>query len=231
MTVYDISELINDDYNKFLEFDEKTGKELSEEIIYHALKDDINEYREEMYEIVDDYKKEDNVDIYYEDLLKPSHDLREFYNVYIVNDSSNKAIVDYVESDDFIEISKYSGISYGERLESIVSSWRDTHDFIDADYILGLIDDELYNLREEPVGYDPEAKSAFSVAFDASDSIFNTITENVEESFQGHLYGIKSWVSQFRNSPDLQLLSKTAKDLGLEYDDEKNKMIFNKGGN
>src|SRR5699024_11003475 len=120
MTVYDISEIINDDYDKFLDFNEKTGNELSEELIYNALKNEVNEFREEMYEIVNDYKKEDNVDIYYEDLLKPSHDLREFYNTYIVNDSSNKSIVDDVYSQDFDDISNYSDMDYGEALEDIV---------------------------------------------------------------------------------------------------------------
>lgn len=228
MTVHDISELINDDYDKFLEFNEKTGNELLEELIYNALKNEINEFREEMYEIVNDYKKEDNVDIYYEDLLKPSHDLREFYNTYIVNDSSNKSIVDDVYSQDFDDISNYSDIDYGEALEDIVSGWKDTHDFIDVDHILGLIDDELDGLKENSHEYDMESGSAYSVPFDPSDNIFSTMIENVEESFQEHLISTKTWVSRFKNSPDVQLLSKVAGELGLKYDDEKNKIIFNK---
>lgn len=228
MTVHDISELINDDYDKFLDFNEKTGNEMIEELTYHAFKDFVQEYREEMYGAITDLKKEDNIDVYYDDMLKPSHDLREFYDTYVVNDSSNKVIVDEVYSERFDDIYNLSGIEYGEALESIVSGWRDSNYLVDADQILDMINDEIDELKENSFDYDYESNSVHSIPFDPSDRIFNTIEENVEDNIQGHLMSVKTWVSRFKNSPDTQLLSKVAGELGLKYDDEKNKIIFDK---
>lgn len=228
MTVHDISELINDDYDKFLEFNEKTGNEMIEELTYHAFKDSVQEYREEMYGAITDLKKEDNIDVYYDDMLKPSHDLREFYDNFVVNNSSNyKVIVDDVYSKDFDDISQFDGIDYGESMESIVVRWKDSSFFIEADFILDMIDDELSELRENDREYDYESGSTNFIPFD-SERIFMRMVENVEESVQYHLKYVKDEVSKFKNSPDTQLLSKVAGELGLKYDDEKNKIIYNK---
>lgn len=228
MTVHDISELINEDYDKFLELNEKTGNEMIEELTYHAFKDFVQEYREEMYGAITDLKKEDNIDVYYDEMLKPSYNLRDFYNTYVVNDSSNKVIVDEVYSERFDDIYNLSGIEYGKALESIVSDWRDSNYLVDADQILDMINDEIDELKENSFDYDYESNSVHSIPFDPSDRIFNTIEENVEDNIQGHLMSVKTWVSRFKNSPDTQLLSKVAGELGLKYDDEKNKIIFNK---
>lgn len=228
MTIHDISELINDDYDKFLKFNEKTGNEMIEELTYHAFKDFVQEYREEMYGAITDLKKEDNIDVYYDEMLKPSYGLRDFYNTYVVNDSSNKVIVDEVYSERFDDIYNLSGIEYGKALESIVSDWRDSNYLVDADQILDMINDEIDELKENSFDYDYESNSVHSIPFDPSDRIFNTIEENVEDNIQGHLMSVKTWVSRFKNSPDTQLLSKVAGELGLKYDDETNKIIFNK---
>lgn len=228
MTIHDISELINDDYDKFLKFNEKTGNEMIEELTYHAFKNFVQEYREEMYGAITDLKKEDNIDVYYDEMLKPSYGLRDFYNTYVVNDSSNKVIVDEVYSERFDDIYNLSGIEYGKALESIVSDWRDSNYLVDADQILDMINDEIDELKENSFDYDYESNSVHSIPFDPSDRIFNTIEENVEDNIQGHLMSVKTWVSRFKNSPDTQLLSKVAGELGLKYDDEKNKIIFNK---